>query len=218
MVNYIVSFISVYALLLLVHRNARNFCALILYPVSLPDSLMSFSSFLVASLGFSTHHLQIVSVLFLLFQFVLFNFLFFSDCHGQDFQTMLKAVKVYILVLYPILGEIVFHHWECLLWVHVCVHVYDLYYVEVHSLYAHFLESFYHKWVLNFIKRFFYIIELYLCFLCFYYIYFYSDLYCLVPFNDFGFSFFLLLLVALGIKLGSLLESLLVSWSEIGLL
>ena len=31
----------------------------------------------------------------------------------------------------------------------------DLYYVEVGSLYAHFLESFYHKWVLNFVKSFF---------------------------------------------------------------
>ena len=32
---------------------------------------------------------------------------------------------------------------------------YGLYYVEVDSLYAHFLESFYHKWVLNFVKSFF---------------------------------------------------------------
>ena len=29
------------------------------------------------------------------------------------------------------------------------------YYVEVASLYAHFLESFYRKWVLNFVKSFF---------------------------------------------------------------
>ena len=33
--------------------------------------------------------------------------------------------------------------------------VYGLYYVEVGSLYAHFLESFYHNWVLNFVKSFF---------------------------------------------------------------
>ena len=33
--------------------------------------------------------------------------------------------------------------------------VYGLYYVEVGSLYAHFLESFYQKWVLNFVKCFF---------------------------------------------------------------
>ena len=35
--------------------------------------------------------------------------------------------------------------------------IYGLYYVEVVSLYAHFLESFYHKWVLNFVKSFFFI-------------------------------------------------------------
>ena len=38
--------------------------------------------------------------------------------------------------------------------------VYGLYYVEVSSLYAHFLESFYHKWVLNFVKSFFCSIEM----------------------------------------------------------
>ena len=32
---------------------------------------------------------------------------------------------------------------------------YGLYYVEVCSLYNHFLESFYHKWVLNFVRTFF---------------------------------------------------------------
>ena len=39
----------------------------------------------------------------------------------------------------------------CLLW--VC-HIWPLLF-EVGSLYAHFLESFYHKWVLNFVRIFF---------------------------------------------------------------
>jgi len=30
-----------------------------------------------------------------------------------------------------------------------------IYYVEVGSFYAHFLKSFHHKWVLNFVKGFF---------------------------------------------------------------
>ena len=33
--------------------------------------------------------------------------------------------------------------------------IYDLYYVEIGSFYAHFLKHFYHKWMLNFVKGFF---------------------------------------------------------------
>ena len=145
MVNGIVSLISLSVLSVLVYRNARDFCVLILYPATLLYSLISSSNFLVESRVFYVEDHVICKQSFTSSFPIWIPFISFSSliAVAKTSKTMLNSsVRVGTLVLFLTLGEMlsIFAIED-----NVCCGfiIYGFYYVEVWSFYAYFLERFF---------------------------------------------------------------------------
>ena len=141
--------ISFSDLSLLVYRNAGDFCVLILYPTTLPDSLMRSGSFLVGSLGFSMYSIMPPANSDSFFSFPIWiPFIFFSSLivvAGTSKTMLNKSSESGHTCLVADLSENAFSFLPLRMMLAVFV-IHGLNFVEVVSLHAHYLESFYQTW------------------------------------------------------------------------
>ena len=158
-VNGIVSLISLSFFPLLVYRNARDFCVLILCPTNLLYSLISSSNFLVDSLRFSMQRImssETVRVLLLLFQSGFLLFLF-SALIGvaKTSKTMLNSSgKSGHPCLVPDFRGNAFNFSPLRIMFTVGLSYIAYIMLRYVPSIPAFWRVFYHKWMLNFVKGF----------------------------------------------------------------